>query len=131
MPADLSPLTAANELIRRLRWHYRPRRTSKFVVMRGAMRPFVKLPGPLVIITVTTPRHHYHHYCHNTLRLHWGGSGISWTMCKSFAPRFGQITMPASHHSIFTGRMLFLIPNQQCQSTEGKYLRSCENLKII
>ena len=31
-----------------------------------------------------------------------------------------QITMPTPHHSIFTGRMLFLTPNQQCQSTEGK-----------
>jgi len=27
--------------------------------------------------------------------------------------------MPAHHHSIFMGRMLFLTPNQQCQSTEG------------
>ena len=25
----------------------------------------------------------------------------------------------APHHSIFTGRNLFLAPNQQCQSTEG------------
>ena len=28
------------------------------------------------------------------------GSGISWTICKS-APRSGQITMPAPHHSVF------------------------------
>ena len=28
------------------------------------------------------------------------GSGISWAICKS-APRFRQITMPASHHSVF------------------------------
>jgi len=28
--------------------------------------------------------------------------------------------MPASHHSVFTGRMPFLTPNQQRQSTEGK-----------
>jgi len=28
--------------------------------------------------------------------------------------------MPVPHHSIFTGWMLFLTPNQQCQSTEGK-----------
>jgi len=28
--------------------------------------------------------------------------------------------MSAPHHSIFTGRMLFLTPSQQCQSTEGK-----------
>ena len=31
-----------------------------------------------------------------------------------------DITTPTPHHSIFTGRMLFLTPNQQCQSTEGK-----------
>jgi len=30
-----------------------------------------------------------------------------------------QITMPAHHHSVFTGRMPFLPPNQQRQSTEG------------
>jgi len=29
-------------------------------------------------------------------------------------------TMPAPHHSVFTGQMAaFLLPNQQCQSTEG------------
>ena len=28
-----------------------------------------------------------------------------------------QITTPAPHHSVFTGRMPFLPPNQQCQST--------------
>jgi len=48
------------------------------------------------------------------------GSGISWAICKS-APRSRQITMPAPHHSVFfTGRMPFLPPNQQGQSTEGK-----------
>jgi len=31
-----------------------------------------------------------------------------------------QITMPATHHSVFTGRMPFLPRNQQRQSTEGK-----------
>ena len=46
------------------------------------------------------------------------GSGISWTICKS-APRSRQITTPAPHYSAFTGRMLFLPPNQQRQSTEG------------
>jgi len=49
----------------------------------------------------------------------WGGSGISWTICKSFTPCFRQITTPVPHHSVFTGRMPFLPPNQQCQSTEG------------
>ena len=45
-------------------------------------------------------------------------SGISWGICKS-APRSKQITMPAPHRSVFTGRMPFLPPNQQRQSTEG------------
>jgi len=49
----------------------------------------------------------------------WGCSGISWTICKQSAPHSRQITTPTPHHSIFTGRMLFLTPNQQCQSTEG------------
>jgi len=47
------------------------------------------------------------------------GSGISWTICKQSAPRSRQTTTPTLHHSIFTGWMLFLMPNQQCQSTEG------------
>ena len=46
-------------------------------------------------------------------------SGISWAICKS-ARRSRQITIPAPHHSsFFTGRMPFLPPNQQRQSTEG------------
>jgi len=48
------------------------------------------------------------------------GSGISCTVCKAES-HSRQITMPASHHSVFlsflTGRMPFLSPNQ---STEGK-----------
>jgi len=31
--------------------------------------------------------------------------------------------MPAPHHSFFTGRMPFLPPNQQRQSTEGKAVK--------
>ena len=47
------------------------------------------------------------------------GSGISWAICK-FAPRSSQITTPVPHRSVFfTGRMPFLPPNQQRQSTEG------------
>jgi len=51
------------------------------------------------------------------------GSGISWAVCKS-APRSRQITMPVPHcqyptTQFFTGRMPFLLPNQQHQSTEG------------
>jgi len=28
----------------------------------------------------------------------WSGSGISWTICKSFASHSRQITMPVPHH---------------------------------
>jgi len=49
----------------------------------------------------------------------WGRRGISWTICKQSAPRSRQITTPTPHHSIFTGRMLFLTLNQQRESTEG------------
>ena len=48
------------------------------------------------------------------------GSGIRWAVCKS-APRSRQITTPAPHRSVFIGRMPFLPPNQQRQSTEGSY----------
>ena len=46
--------------------------------------------------------------------------GISWTICKSFAPHSRQITMPVPIIQFFTDRMLFLFltPNQQCQSPE-------------
>ena len=46
------------------------------------------------------------------------GSGISWAVYKS-APRSRQTTTPAPYHSVFTGRMPFLPPNQQRQSIEG------------
>jgi len=42
-----------------------------------------------------------------------------WHPLRKFAPRSSQIIMPAPHHSVFTGRMPFLPPNQQRQSTEG------------
>jgi len=37
---------------------------------------------------------------------------------KQSASRSRKIAMPTPHCSIFTG-MLFLMPNQQCQSSEG------------
>ena len=49
----------------------------------------------------------------------WDSSGINWSIYKQLAPRCRQITTPTPHHSIFTGRMLFLMPSQQCQSTDG------------
>jgi len=48
----------------------------------------------------------------------WDGSGISWTICKQSAPRSRQITTPTPHQSMFTGRMRFLTPNQQYQSSD-------------
>jgi len=48
-----------------------------------------------------------------------GCSGISWTICKQSAPCSRQITTTVPHHSIFTGRMLFLMPNEQYRITEG------------
>ena len=53
----------------------------------------------------------------------WDGSGISWTMRKQSAPCSRQITTPTPHQSIFTGRLLFLTPNQQRQSTEGEKMQ--------
>ena len=54
------------------------------------------------------------------------GSGISLAVCKS-APCSRQITTPAPHHSVFTGRKPFLPPNQQRQSTEG----ICQKKKTV
>jgi len=48
------------------------------------------------------------------------GSSISWAIYKS-APRYRQITMPAPHHSVSTGWMLFLPPNQQRQRTDDTF----------
>ena len=54
------------------------------------------------------------------------GSGISWAICKP-TPRSREITTPAPHHlSVFRGRMPFLSPNSQCQSTEG--IRKCRKI---
>jgi len=49
----------------------------------------------------------------------WDGNGISWTIFKQFASRSTHITTPTPHHSHFTGWMLFLALNHECQSTEG------------
>ena len=55
----------------------------------------------------------------------WWGFGIQWHQLEDMqsSPRCRQITTLTPHHSIFTGRMLFLKPNQQCESTEGKLRR--------
>ena len=46
------------------------------------------------------------------------GSGISWAICKS-APCSRQIPHQLLTAQFFTGRIPFLPPNQQRQSTEG------------
>jgi len=65
------------------------------------------------------------------------GSGIRWrwAICKS-APWSRQITTPAPHPqlSFFTGRMSFLPPNQQCQSTNKPHqfcLHKCSVVSLI
>ena len=47
-----------------------------------------------------------------------GGGGDNWSYktCKAPVKSSPSTTNP----SFFTGRMSFLLPNQQCQSTEGK-----------
>jgi len=54
------------------------------------------------------------------------GNGICWVICKS-APHPRQ---PRQHPTtqFFTGRMPFLPPNQQRQSTEGTYYSQCDEI---
>jgi len=49
-------------------------------------------------------------------------SGISWTICKQSAPCSRQITTPTPHHSIFTGRMLFLMPTNSVKALKANSL---------
>ena len=57
-----------------------------------------------------------------------GLPGWAGTTCKS-APRSRQITMQHPTTQFFTGRMPFLPPNQQRQSTEGKTAAFTQSLK--
>jgi len=56
------------------------------------------------------------------------GSGICWAICKS-APHPRQ---PHQHPTtqLFTGRMPFLPPNQQRQSTEGNIWERAQEAKV-
>ena len=56
-------------------------------------------------------------------------SGVSWAIRK-YAPRSRQITTPAPHHSVFTGQMPFLPPDQQRQSTERISQQVGKNAKM-
>ena len=46
-------------------------------------------------------------------------TGTNWTICKQSTPGSRQIATLTPHHSFFTDRVLFLTPNQQCQSAEN------------
>ena len=60
------------------------------------------------------------------------GSGVNWTICKQFAPCSRQITTPTPHHSISTGRMIFLAPNQPTASKHRRHAMACNTaLKIL
>jgi len=48
-----------------------------------------------------------------------GGSGDNWSYKTCKAPV--KSSPPTTQHPVFTGRMSFLSPNQQCQSTEWKH----------
>ena len=57
------------------------------------------------------------------------GSVICWAICKS-APHPRQ-PRQHPHHSVFTGRMPFLPPNQQRQRTEGNWHASVKCLNCL
>ena len=50
-----------------------------------------------------------------------GGGGNSWSdnTCKALVK---MLPSTNKHPVFFTGRVPFLLPNQQCQSTEGKHV---------
>jgi len=79
----------------------------------------------------------WHQLCYDYASMHQerdyavlGCSDISWTICRQSAPRFRQMTTPTPHHSIFTGRMPFLSPKQQRQSTEGGKLAEKQTTSV-
>jgi len=57
-----------------------------------------------------------------------GGSGISWTICRSFSPHSRYITMQVSHHS---GRMLFLRSCRPSNSVRALKASSLSNKWLI
>ena len=48
-----------------------------------------------------------------------GGSGISSTICKSFAHCSREITMPVPHHSVFTDQMPFCCPTNRVKALKA------------
>ena len=57
------------------------------------------------------------------------GSGISWGICKS-APRSRQITTPAPHHSVSTGRMPSCRPTNSVKALKAFLMHVSYDAKI-
>ena len=57
------------------------------------------------------------------------GSGISWAICKS-ALRSRQITTPAPHHSVFTGRMPFCHTTNSVKSLKANSNKAAYNSRF-
>jgi len=51
-----------------------------------------------------------------------GGSGISWTICKSFPPCSIQITTPILHHSVLQARCPFCRLTNRVKALKAKDL---------
>jgi len=52
-----------------------------------------------------------------------GSGGDNWSYARS-CKALVKSSPPTNQHPVFTGRMPFLSPSQQCQSTEGKNIIS-------
>ena len=81
--------------------------------------------------TANTKQNYYYYYTHLTASFpgqwgkRWQGLGWQWhqldhmqTTC-TLLQTDKHTNSPTPHHTTFTGRMLFMTLNQQCQSTEG------------
>ena len=55
---------------------------------------------------------------------------VNRTICKQSAPCFTHISIWTPHHSIFTGCIFFLMPNQQCQNTGRIYFMYLNNCTL-
>jgi len=56
------------------------------------------------------------------------GSGISWTTLKLLVPCSRQIALPAPHHLIFTGHMLFLTATNSVEALKARHVNLREFL---
>ena len=56
-----------------------------------------------------------------------GGDNWSCKLCKALV----KLSQPTNQHPVFTGQMTCLLPNQQCQSTEGKKMEQLNERKEV